>query len=464
MIELNDLFNGTIIPYEQENDVILSLKKLDGKTNESKRVIVLAYKSVEILNKKKYLKIIGIDVYSGTTVLIVDTNSMKYGLHSYEDAFISLKPYSVIKAPFKYVESDEYANVLRITGIFELLGFSNIEMLKIKYDSLGYISFIKHFNELDDFYNINKHNKYDQIFKSSINNGETQYVNNKKELYTFVRFSGTKLDIHNGKYQLKIGSHFANINKDIEVSKYLNHWYIGPVLLSCKKNQSGSLNITALKLLGRFYSDDEYKELKCKRNSRSIKNNVNDELYNYINDSEEQEEAYGLRHDRSFRYYELYDENEPYNNSDYILDGCDEAYFSEWEDEYPEYTHDANDDRSFNEPIDDYEDEYVNEELETEYLAMLKDMYPELGEEELKSLFAVSKEHQEYEELINVNQPISLLYLTSNNKYEIEDILDDKFSINFKKARAITDKKQMKSFPTSKSFDLIHEENNDIPF
>jgi len=110
MIEF-DLLNDIIMPHEQANDLILPLEKLDGKPDNSKRVIVLVDTSVKILNKRKYLKIIGIDVYSGTTVLIVDTNSMKFGLHSYEDAFINLKPLSVIKAPFQYVDSDEYSNV-----------------------------------------------------------------------------------------------------------------------------------------------------------------------------------------------------------------------------------------------------------------------------------------------------------------------------------------------------------------
>ena len=82
---------NTNITLMQGYDKIKPLEKLDGKSKDSIRVIIIFYKAVEIVNKKKYLKILGIDVYTGTTVLIVDTNSMKYGLHSYQDSFINLK-------------------------------------------------------------------------------------------------------------------------------------------------------------------------------------------------------------------------------------------------------------------------------------------------------------------------------------------------------------------------------------
>lgn len=412
------------IPLMQGNDKIVPLEKLDGKSEDSIRVIVLVYTSVEIVNKGKYLKIIGIDVYTGTTVLIVDTNSMKLGLHSYQDYFVKLKPYSVIKAPFKYVESDEYFNVLRITGIFELLGNSKIEPLKEKYDLLGYTSFVKPFDEIDKYY--------------------ADDINNKKKLHIIVRFSGTQLIPHNNKEQLKMGAHFANIHEDLDVSTYSGYWYIGLALLTCRKNQKGSYNITILELNGEFYDEDEY---NCKKNMRKIKKesktqtytlSLNDGLYNSDENEKELEEE--LRYHSRLRRYELFDENDKYYNSDYILDGCDDDYFSEWEEEYPEYMNDGDEKyRKFDEPIDDYADEYDNEELEKEmYLDMLRDMNTDLSEIELQELLAKNyekEEDKEYQEVIEEEfiQPISLDYITSSEKYEIESILNDKFSINFNK-------------------------------
>lgn len=303
---------NTNITLMQGYDKIKPLEKLDGKSKDSIRVIIIFYKAVEIVNKKKYLKILGIDVYTGTTVLIVDTNSMKYGLHSYQDSFINLKPYSVIKAPFKFIKSDEYHNVLRITGIFQLLGNSKIILLKEKYDLLGYTSFVKKFDEIDNFF--------------------ADDMNKKKNLHIIVRFSGSKLEPYKNKEQLKIGTHFASLNEDIDGNKHLGRWYIGLALLSCKKNKNGSLNITVLKLIGDSFSENEYIMFKSEK---FIKNTVNDELYKHLNDNEEKEDVYGLRHDRSFRHSELYDVNQHYINTDYVLDGCDDDYFSEWEEEYP---------------------------------------------------------------------------------------------------------------------------------
>lgn len=402
---------NTNITLMQGYDKIKPLEKLDGKSKDSIRVIVIFYKAVEIVNKKKYLKILGIDVYTGTTVLIVDTNSMKYGLHSYQDSFINLKSYSVIKAPFKFIESDEYHNVLRITGIFQLLGSSKIILLKEKYDLLGYTSFVKKFDEIDNFF--------------------ADDMNKKKNLHIIVRFSGSKLEPYKNKEQLKIGTHFASLNEDIDGNKHLGRWYIGLALLSCKKNKNGSLNITVLKLIGDSFSESEYIMFKSEK---FIKNTVNNELYKHLNDNEEKEDVYGLRHDRSFRYYELYDENQHYINTDYVLDGCDDDYFSDWEEEYPEYMYDEKDYSNFEEPTVDYDDDYNSEELEKIEIALLKEEYPELSEEEIKSLFTIKEEFQ-YGDDTTYRQSKRLKYLESSEKYEIYSILDDRFSINFNKIK-----------------------------
>jgi hypothetical protein len=387
---------------------IKQLEKLEGKPNDSIRAIIILYNAVEIVNKKKHLKIVGIDVYTGTTVLIVDTNSMKYGLHSYQDSFINLKPYSVIKAPFKFIESDEYHNILRIAGKFQLIGDSKIILLKEKYDLLGYTSFVKKFDEIDTFF--------------------ADDMNKKKNLHIIVRFSGSKLKLYKNKEQLKIGTHFANLHEDVDGNKHLGRWYIGLALLSCKKNKSGSLNITVLKLIGDFF----------------IKNTVNDELYKYLNDNEEKEDVYGLRHDRSFRHSDLYDVNEKYITDDYTLDGCDDDYFSDWEDDYSEYCHEENDNRIFDEPMNDYGDEYYEDELNDEFDAMLKDAHPELSEDDNE------KEEDIYEIKVESQTP-SLHYLFSNSKYEIEDIKDDNFSINFSKTSNV-------------KTGLIEADIEDIPF
>lgn len=416
-LESYSLSNSEIISM-LEDDLILPLENLNGKSEDSTRVMVLIYRSVEIINKRKHLKIIGIDVYTGTTALIVDTNGMKLGLHSYQDSFVKLEPYTVIKAPFKYVQSDEYSNILRITGIFEVLGKSKIEPLKEKYDLLGYTSFIKPFDEIDKFY--------------------SDDINSKKKLHIIVRFSGTQLIPHNNKEQLKMGAHFANIHEDIDVSKYLEHWYIGLALLACTKNRSGSLNITVLKQMGRYYSEDEYRNIKNKRNIKLVnivdKDTINDDLYNHLKNIEEQDDAYGLRHDRTFRYYELYDENQHYINTDYVLDGCDDDYFNDWEDDYPEYMYDEKDYSNFDEPTIDYDDDYNSEELEKIEIALLKEEYPELSEEEIKSLFTIKEEFQ-YGDDTTYRQSKRLKYLESSEKYEIDSILDDRFSINFNKIK-----------------------------
>ncbi|MDD6479482.1 MAG: hypothetical protein PUF48_06740 [Oscillospiraceae bacterium] len=98
---------------------------------------------------RKYLKIVGLDVFTGKVVSLIDNHGKNYGLCSYSEDCAKLKSKMVIKVPVELCEnvfvqagkiSIKLFNVLRIKGKHEVLGTTNWFKLKEKYEKLHYTS------------------------------------------------------------------------------------------------------------------------------------------------------------------------------------------------------------------------------------------------------------------------------------------------------------------------------------
>lgn len=137
---------------------------------------------------RKYLEIVGLDVFTGKIVSLIDNHGKNYGLCSYSEDWAKLKPKTVIKVPvdlceniFTQVDTKQNVklfNALRIKGKYDILGTTNWFDLWQKYENL--------FNSSED--------EFAKLFVEPINASKVfELFKNCKDLslYIPVRFYGT---------------------------------------------------------------------------------------------------------------------------------------------------------------------------------------------------------------------------------------------------------------------------------
>ena len=135
-----------------------------------------------LLNKTegKYIELVGLDIFEGKIVKLVDENGKKKGKHTYDEKIAELKYKDVISVPVKIVHDDKYMNVFRIVGEYELI------------------------KEKTDF--IKLRDKYKHIFDHDIcySFDEVLNMDGYEEFYCLVNFTDTTLEKDKGKDKLQI--------------------------------------------------------------------------------------------------------------------------------------------------------------------------------------------------------------------------------------------------------------------
>ena len=91
------------------------------------RNIAIISKRTYEQNSRKYLKIVGLDIFTGKIVSLIDNHGKSYGLCSYSEDCAKLKPRTVIKVPVELCENVfikshknqniKLSNALRIKGV-----------------------------------------------------------------------------------------------------------------------------------------------------------------------------------------------------------------------------------------------------------------------------------------------------------------------------------------------------------
>ncbi|GEM_PF-3419586 len=220
---------------------------LEEISDREKRNIVIVLNEVVEIKGKKYLNIVGIDVFTGRVIKIVDTNGYQYGLHTFSEKFSTLDKESVIKATFKICKSEIYGNLFRITSEFIFLGYSNINKLYKKYKILYKTD------------NINFSTCFQDIFQFSELYKEKQY-------FFITKFKGTKIQFYKGKnnntkYQLKMDTIFVDIiDNSIALSKVQNLYFKGFAIISIVCLSNGSKIVKAHRLVGNYLTEKNYIE------------------------------------------------------------------------------------------------------------------------------------------------------------------------------------------------------------
>lgn len=201
---------------------------------QKRNVVILLNKKVEVKGRR-YLELVGLDVFTGKVIKIVDTNGAQFGLHTYNDKVAKLAIKTVIQATFKIYNNDTCLNVLRITSDFKVLGRSMLGKLREKYeyvDSEIIIDFV---------------NKFNTVFKC------WDFYKNKYA-YFITEFRGSKVQKHNGKYQLKMDKNFVDIEKNVaELAKLENLYFRGWALIFVDYSESFGRPIIKVK---EFYSSN----------------------------------------------------------------------------------------------------------------------------------------------------------------------------------------------------------------
>jgi len=85
------------------------------------RAILILHNREKVVNNRKYLQIVGIDIQTLCVVGVVDENGKNIlsGLHTYNDNIAKIKAETVIKAKFKNVETTGNINAIRIVSDIE---------------------------------------------------------------------------------------------------------------------------------------------------------------------------------------------------------------------------------------------------------------------------------------------------------------------------------------------------------
>lgn len=305
---VNDGNSINTVLSEELNDRVL----IEPFVGSMKRNIVIILCQKVVKTNNHFLRVVGIDVFSGKTVNIVDTNGSSHGLHSYNEEFVKLREQTVIQADFKIFESIFHLNTLRIVSEWRILGKSNVPKLRKKYMELplGISDFIFSFDNIFEFCSSHKNSN----------------------IYLLTNFSDTQVNIHKNKYQLKMGSYFVDIlDQKINIVQKKDMFYHGWTILHCYIDSAGKYRFTAQRLIGKFLNEQEHKQYILKKNQAMYYTdnfgdlNIDEEFLEESFDYDEEDDIY--RHEDEEELIETYKEY-----ADDILDEYQE-YQEGWDEE-----------------------------------------------------------------------------------------------------------------------------------
>ena len=269
-----------------------------------RNIVIILCQNIKNENKM-FLRIIGIDIFTGKTINIVDTNGSEYGFHSYNSEFAKLPEQTVIQADFKMFTNEFHLNTLRIVGPILVLGRGNVPKLKEKYERIypNISGFIHSFDDVFEFCSSRKSSRS----------------------YFIVNFTGSMVQPYKERYQLKMSKYFVDIRDLLFDSKSNgNKFYHGWTILQCDIDAKGKHRFSAQRLIGKFLTEQEFEEYKEHRKAGHC--NQDDYLL-YENES--------LEIVDSFEYDEEYEVHE--NEYGKELNGAYNEYAGELLDEYSEY-------------------------------------------------------------------------------------------------------------------------------
>ena len=292
-----DVFNLPTI------DERMLFDSFDGVTKRN--IVIILCQKIKRGNKP-FLRIIGIDVFTGKVVNVVDTNGSEYGLHSYHNELAKLKEQTVIQAEFKTIKNKFHLNTLRIVSSFRVLGSSNISKLRQKYDQLypTILGFILSFNEVFSFCESHKNSRS----------------------YFIVNFTGSKVQAYKDKHQLKMDKYFVDIRDNkYKYKENKGKYFRGRVILQCDVDADGECRFSAQRLIGKFLTKEEFEKYKEDRKIRCYDD------YSAYEDSD-------FIIDDSFEYDEEYEAYE--NECVEELAETYKEYAGDILDEYSEYAED----------------------------------------------------------------------------------------------------------------------------
>lgn len=370
---------------------IASIKPIliqDINATDTRNILILMIKKINNQNKN-YLKIIGIDIFTGITVNIVDTNGSKIGLHSYQGDLAKLQPSSIIQAKFRMFESDYHLNTLRIVSTFKILGQSNINQFINKYYRLS----LMHPNNIT-------------ISFDNVLNFLNEHHSSKCNF--MVNFTGTQLKKYKGKYQFKMKDLFVNIDEEI----YNNHlldsedtYFKGWMLIEFVVNINGVIKATAQ--ISHLLPIDYQKILEDKKRIKEIEKELH-KIY----------------------CQDIYCPELMISDLDGLMLGAS-AMYRERADFFNDYEYYENDfDISTDLSLEEFANECYEEELE--YIAELDNLSIEYELED--------KYEKEFQNIDFLLEEAENTYFEENNykqTYQITDLLDDEFATNFKKIQSI---------------------------
>lgn len=292
-----DVFNLPTI------DERMLFDSFDGVTKRN--IVIILCQKIKRGNKP-FLRIIGIDVFTGKVVNVVDTNGSEYGLHSYHNELAKLKEQTVIQAEFKTIKNMFHLNTLRIVSPIRILGKCNVPKLKEKYHLLypSISDFIHNFAEAFAFCSEHKNSRS----------------------YFIVNFTGTQIQPHKDRYQLKMDKYFVDI-RDVtfDFKRNGNKFYHGWTILQCDAGANGECRFSAQRLIGKFLTKEEFEKYKEDRKIRCYDD------YSAYEDSD-------FIIDDSFEYDEEYEAYE--NECVEELAETYKEYAGDILDEYSEYAED----------------------------------------------------------------------------------------------------------------------------
>lgn len=286
---------------------------LEGFDGAMKRNIVIILCQKTKRGNKIFLRIIGIDVFTGKTVNIVDTNGSEHGLHSYSKEFAELSERAVIQAEFKMLANKFHLNTLRIVSPICILGKCNVRKLRDKYKQLysNIPNFVHSFDEVFEFCNSHKSSRS----------------------YFIVNFTGTKIQAYKNRYQLKMDNHFVDI-RDIkfDLKQNGNEYYHGWAIVQCDVSSNGEYRFSAQHLFGKFLNKDEFKEYRKKR----IADYYNQDSFTAY-ESEELEDEDIIVPEDGYQTYEYEYKDEYLQEQERELAETYKQYATDTLDEYSEY-------------------------------------------------------------------------------------------------------------------------------
>ena len=298
---------------------------------------------------RKYLKIVGLDIFTGKIVSLIDNHGKSYGLCSYSEDWAKLKSKTVIKVPVELCENVfiqecnshklRLLNALRTKGKYERLGKTNWHELNCKYSSLYYSSANEEYKLFAKPVNVAK---VFELFKSQENlivHIPVYFSGNH-----YIKADGSKLKLYNPENEKSFD--FISETKKLldNTGKYLNGIVIAKIIIA-----NGKITVLIDKAINCKYfrysrNERNYEAFEAQRQYQEQQDMMliaqcereADYLYDFLDDIEDNDDDW--------------DKYRPYTSMEEYCDEYEEVheYAYEYECEY-EYDEEffENDEESF---------------------------------------------------------------------------------------------------------------------